>query len=95
MSRDIDLTGRVAVVTGGGGGIGGAVSDTLAAAGAHVVVAEIDDQRAKDRVAAITARGHSAQAVVADVRRAEEVGRLAAPAGNGAHDRGAVDRAER
>jgi len=77
VSRDVDLTGRVAVVTGGGGGIGGAVSDTLAAAGAHVVVAEIDDQRAEDRVAAITARGHSAQAVVADVRRAEEVGRLA------------------
>ena len=49
-TRHIDLTGRVAVVTGGGGGIGGAVSDALAGAGAHVVVAEIDDQRARDRV---------------------------------------------
>jgi 2-hydroxycyclohexanecarboxyl-CoA dehydrogenase len=72
------LAGRVAVVTGGGGGIGGAVSDALAGAGAHVVVAEIDDQRAEERVDAITAAGGSSQAVVADVREPEAVERLAA-----------------
>ena len=78
MSLDIDLTGQVAVVSGGGGGIGGGVSDGLAAAGAHVVVAEIDEQRAEDRVAAITSAGNSAEAVIVDVRQPDEVARLAA-----------------
>jgi NAD(P)-dependent dehydrogenase (short-subunit alcohol dehydrogenase family) len=78
MGREIDLGGRVAVVTGGGGGIGGAISDALAGAGAHVVVAEIDEQLAKERVAAISAAGHGAEAVVLDVREPEEVSRLAA-----------------
>ena len=77
MSRDIDIGGRVAVVTGGGAGIGGAICDALAGAGAHVVVAEIDEQPAKDRVAAIGEAGHSADAVVVDVRQADEVERLA------------------
>ena len=77
MTLEIDLTGQVAVVTGGAAGIGGAVSDLLAAAGAHVVVADIDDLLARRRVAAITAAGHSAEAVIVDVRRPEDIERLA------------------
>lgn len=77
MSRGIDLSGKVAVVTGGGGGIGGAVSSTLAAAGAEVVVADIDDVLASERVAAIASDGNRAEAVVVDVRREEDVRRLA------------------
>jgi 2-hydroxycyclohexanecarboxyl-CoA dehydrogenase len=67
MSTGIDLSGRRAVVTGGGGGIGGAISDALAGAGAHVVVVEIDERRGHDRLAAITKAGGSAEAVVTDV----------------------------
>ncbi len=78
MTREIDLGGNTAVVTGGGGGIGGAISSALAGAGAHVVIAELDDQLAKDRVAQITGAGYSAEAVVLDVRNAEDVARLAA-----------------
>ena len=77
MSREIDLTGKVAVVTGGGGGIGGAVSEALATAGAHVVVAEIDHHLARERVAAITDAGHRAESVVVDVRDPEDIDRLA------------------
>ena len=40
------LEGRVAVITGGGGGIGAAAALLFARHGAHVVVAEIDANRA-------------------------------------------------
>lgn len=41
------LNGRVAVVTGGGAGIGGAISRTFARAGARVFIVEIDATRAQ------------------------------------------------
>jgi len=40
------LKGQVAIVTGGSRGIGGATSEMLAANGAHVVIADIDDEAA-------------------------------------------------
>lgn len=67
------LAGRVALVTGGGGGIGRAISETFAAHGARVVVAEIDEGRAVDTVAAITAAGGDASASVVDVRNEDAV----------------------
>ena len=81
MTTEIDLSGEVAVVTGGGGGIGGATAYALAAAGAHVVVAEVDEQRAKDNVERIRAAGFDADAVVADVTRQDDVDRLAREVG--------------
>jgi len=77
VTTEIDLTGQVAVVTGGGGGIGEATAHALATAGAHVVVAEIDEQRAKDNVERIRAAGHSADAVVVDVTKQQGVDQLA------------------
>ena len=44
------LAGRVAIVTGGARGIGGATATTLAANGAHVVVAEVDAAKAAETV---------------------------------------------
>jgi NAD(P)-dependent dehydrogenase (short-subunit alcohol dehydrogenase family) len=62
------LDGRVAVVTGGGDGIGGGVSRLFAQHGAHVEIAEIDPERAERAVADITTAGGSARAHVLDVR---------------------------
>ena len=55
--RKLRLDGRIAVVTGGGGGIGLACGQALAEAGAHVVVAEIDAARGAEGVAAIAQAG--------------------------------------
>ncbi len=70
------LDGKVAVVTGGGGGIGGAVSERFAAEGAAVTVAEIDASRAETTVDGIRAGGGVATAVVADVREPADVDRV-------------------
>jgi 2-hydroxycyclohexanecarboxyl-CoA dehydrogenase len=62
------LAGRTAIVTGGGGGIGGAVSRAFAAHGAVVVLAELDAGRANATEKAIVGAGGRARAVVVDVR---------------------------
>ena len=71
------LAGRVAVVTGGGDGIGGAVRPLFAQHGAHVEIAEIDPERAERVVADITEAGGSARAHVVDVRTEDGVAALA------------------
>jgi len=62
-----DFSGRVAVVTGSGGGIGQTYAQALAAAGASVVVADIDVDRAKAVAEGICADGGVAHAVGVDV----------------------------
>jgi NAD(P)-dependent dehydrogenase (short-subunit alcohol dehydrogenase family) len=76
VTHAIDLNGRVAVVTGGGGGIGAAVVDSLAGAGARVVVAEIDAARAAETVTRVAGTGGTASASVVDVRDPEAVASL-------------------
>ena len=70
------LTGKVAVVTGGGGGIGKAIALAYAAYGAKVVVVEIDATRATTTAAEIETLGGDALAVVVDVRHPEHVQRM-------------------
>jgi 2-hydroxycyclohexanecarboxyl-CoA dehydrogenase len=77
MAVSVDLSGQVAVVTGGGGGIGAGISDVLARAGAHVVVAERDADRAAETAAAIAHAGGSAESVVVDVQTEAGVADLA------------------
>ena len=43
-----DLSGKVAIVTGAGRGVGQGIAAVLARAGADVVIAEIDGELAKD-----------------------------------------------
>ena len=64
---DADADARVAVITGGAMGIGGAAALHLAASGHRVIIADRDRQAADLTVAALTAQGHQAYAVTMDV----------------------------
>src|SRR5262244_927813 len=75
-----NLEGRVAVVTGGGRGIGAAIARNLAAQGAHVVVAGRSQGPLEEVVAAVRAAGGRADWSRCDVSRADEVTALAAAA---------------
>jgi 3-oxoacyl-[acyl-carrier protein] reductase len=83
----LDLTQRVALITGGGRGIGRAIATTLANAGATVIVNySTSADAATETVAAITESGGSAQAVQADIRKPADVERLVSET-HGTHGR--------
>jgi 3-oxoacyl-[acyl-carrier protein] reductase len=85
-----DITGKVALVTGGARDIGGAISRELARNGADVVVNYASSRtEAEATVRDIEALGRRAIAVAADVTRKDQVDRLTAEAlrfGNGRID---------
>jgi NAD(P)-dependent dehydrogenase (short-subunit alcohol dehydrogenase family) len=61
------LTGKVAIVTGGAGGIGAATVRALAGEGASVAVVDIDEGKAADVAAEVTATGGDAIALSGDL----------------------------
>ena len=67
MAYEIDLSGRVALVTGASGGLGAQFAKTLAAAGAGVVLASRRMEKLKDLRAEIEAAGGDAHVVELDV----------------------------
>lgn len=62
-----NLAGQVAVITGGGNGIGKMAAATLAQAGARVVVADIEADAARQVAGEITGAGHEAADMALDV----------------------------
>ena len=71
------LRDRVAVVTGGGNGIGRALVDVFAREGARIVVADIEEARAIEVAEAVRGRGGQALAVRTDVTDLAQVQALA------------------
>ena len=70
---DLGLTGRTAIVTGAGSGIGAAIALRLGAEGANVVVSDINLDRAEAKVAEFPKGGGVALAVRANVVNGAEV----------------------
>ncbi|HEY8477085.1 MAG TPA: SDR family NAD(P)-dependent oxidoreductase [Chloroflexota bacterium] len=70
---DIDLGGRVAIVTGAGQGIGQGIAQTLARHGARIAVADINLAAAEETACGIDAEGGEAMAVHVDVSDAASV----------------------
>jgi NAD(P)-dependent dehydrogenase (short-subunit alcohol dehydrogenase family) len=67
------LAGKVAIVTGGGGGIGGATARALAREGAAVLVVDINDEAAATVAGAIESAGGIAAAFPADLSSEDQV----------------------
>ncbi len=70
------LTGQVAIITGAGQGIGLAIAEAFVAEGAHVMVADVDGDRAAGAIAPLTAVGASVAACACDVRSEPDLQRL-------------------
>ena len=76
--RDGLLDGQVALITGGGSGIGRGIADVLASLGAHVVLASRKLERVEVAATEIRAAGGRASGIAVDVREPERVQQMMA-----------------
>ena len=72
----IDLSGKLAIVTGAGRGIGAAIAETFARAGADLVIADINQDNARKIAERMQHIGRKALAVKTDVASPADVDRL-------------------
>lgn len=75
-SSPFDLTGRVAIVTGGNGGIGLGMATGLAEAGAAIVIAARDQKKSAEAAEELQKRGARVATVEVDVQDQDSVNRM-------------------
>lgn len=76
--RAMDLSGKFAIITGGGSGIGRAMSVSMAGAGATVAVVDRVVERTRDTVAEIERDGGTAVGIGADITSEDDVEKFVA-----------------
>ena len=77
IAQLFDLTGKAAIVTGGGMGIGRAIVMRLAEAGAAVMIVDIDMDAAGKVVQRVKEKGGKAEAIKADIRSLADAKKVA------------------
>lgn len=80
MTNPMDLSGKVALVTGAGQGIGLQIAQTLAQAGADVIIAELNEETGKEAVREIKALGRKSAFIAVDVANPDSVNQMATSA---------------
>ena len=68
-----DLSRKIALITGGGSGIGRAYCEAMAEFGAEVACSDIDEEKAQETVDIISHFGHRAVAIKTDASRQDEI----------------------
>ena len=74
MPPEKPLSRRIALITGGGGGIGGAIAKKLAAEGAHIVITDLSEERLTTAIS--TYNKDSARYFAADITKEAEIEKL-------------------
>lgn len=69
----MELKGKVAIITGGGGALGGTMAQVFAQRGARLIICDIDEQKAQNVVDTVREARGAAISVVADVSDFEQV----------------------
>lgn len=76
FNKLLDLSGKVAIVTGGAMGIGLGIVRRLAEAGASIMIADLSDEDSNKAIADLTAKGFKVKAFKTDVSNEEDVKNL-------------------
>jgi 3-oxoacyl-[acyl-carrier protein] reductase len=72
----LELTGKTAIVTGAAQSIGYAIAQRFGVAGANIVIADIDGDKAQQAAAALNGEGRTALAIQVDITKADQVEQL-------------------
>jgi NAD(P)-dependent dehydrogenase (short-subunit alcohol dehydrogenase family) len=76
VERAIDLSGKTAIVTGGGSGIGAGIARTFGALGANLAICDVEEETADEVISELEQAGYPVLKVLADVQDAGQVDAL-------------------